>query len=113
MLPYERVATYTKGNQHSCKPDCVFEDWRRPLRSRMYLLQSRLHPGGHLYSIGASECSRASPTSISLTRTYVKRSFALQGTDLTGPVTGLLNGNPEDRRNIFGNWSDAYTVRRF
>ncbi|KAI9056294.1 hypothetical protein FKP32DRAFT_1585720 [Trametes sanguinea] len=28
-------------------------------------------------------------------------------------ATGLFNGNPKDWRPMFGNWSDAYTVRRF
>ncbi|KAI0331707.1 hypothetical protein GY45DRAFT_555847 [Cubamyces sp. BRFM 1775] len=28
-------------------------------------------------------------------------------------ATGLFNGNPEDWRPPFGNWSDAYTIRRF
>ncbi|KAL1939434.1 hypothetical protein VTO73DRAFT_9990 [Trametes versicolor] len=28
-------------------------------------------------------------------------------------ATGLFNGNPEDWRPAFGNWSDAYTLRRF
>ncbi|KAI0672444.1 membrane bound O-acyl transferase family-domain-containing protein [Trametes maxima] len=28
-------------------------------------------------------------------------------------ATGLFNRNPEDWRDMFGNWSDAYTVRRF
>ncbi|OSC99675.1 hypothetical protein PYCCODRAFT_1372634 [Trametes coccinea BRFM310] len=28
-------------------------------------------------------------------------------------ATGLFNGNPEDWRPTFGDWSDAYTVRRF
>ncbi|KAI9056295.1 hypothetical protein FKP32DRAFT_1585741 [Trametes sanguinea] len=47
------------------------------------------------------------------TRSYAMVKVACDVLAIVCVATGLFNGNPADWRPTFGDWSDAYTIRRF